>query len=77
MRCSRPQAALSHPRRSAKSARFCRSKMAELTHPVPKRQSAELRSAGLRSKLKKGLEAEGELARTPDSNPFFNQLPRQ
>ena len=49
---------------------FSAEKTATLTHKILKRQSAELRSAGLRSKLKKGLESAGKLAFTSVPNPF-------
>ena len=53
-------------------ARFCRSKNGDhLSHKSTKRQSAEQRSAGLRSKLKKGTEAEGRAcSHTRIQSPF-------
>ena len=46
---------------------------AKATHKPTQRQSGRQRRPGLQSKLKKGLEAEGELARKSDSKPFFIQ----
>jgi hypothetical protein len=55
------------------SRSFRRSETAKATHKPTQRQSGRQRRPGLQSKLKKGLEAEGELARKSDSKPFFNQ----
>ena len=60
MRCSQPQLALSLFRAAARNPLvFSAEKTATPTHKTPKRQSAELRSAGLRSKLKKGPGSRG------------------
>ena len=61
------------PRRSANPRSFRRSETALPLHKPTQRQSGRQRRPGLQSKLKKGLEAEGELARKSDSKPFFNQ----
>ena len=66
MRCSRRSGVIL-------SRSFRRSETAKATHKPTQRQSGRQRLPGLQSKLKKGLEAEGELARKSDSKPFFNQ----
>ena len=60
-------------KRAGFRARFAAAKRRPLTHKSTQRQSGRQRRPGLRSKLKKGLEAERELAHRSTSKPFFNQ----
>ena len=73
MQKNKNNAAAPSPRRSAKTRSFRRSETAKATHKTTERQSGRQSRPGLRSKLKKGLEDERELARRSASKPFFNQ----
>ena len=76
MRCSRRSGvSLRPPPRAAARlpARFAAAKRRPAAHKSTKRQSGRQSRPGLRSKPKKGLEAERELARRSTSKPFFIQ----
>ena len=65
------------PQRRILPRSFCRSKMAELTHKTPKRQSGRQSRPGLRSKLKRREAMIGaSLLAAVIASRRFNQLPR-